>query len=168
MTEADCHTRLKFVRAGIDTYQQPVVYMHKDCEICRSEGFVALTRLRMQEDDKELIVTLNVVMKDWIAVDEVDLSESTWNLIEPFAETHAIFHHAEPAQSSGSLRAKVFGVRLEVADFLALRQYPMQKGLVENITPRLNAGVGISFKMMNHSSRSMINLVTGMSPQWRV
>ena len=27
----DRHNRLRLVRAGIDTYQQPVVYMHRDC-----------------------------------------------------------------------------------------------------------------------------------------
>ncbi|MEO6172068.1 MAG: thymidine phosphorylase, partial [Arenimonas sp.] len=122
MNQEHDHIRLKLVRAGIDTYQQPVVYMHQDCEVCRSEGFAALTRLRMQVGEKELIVTLNVVMNGLIAKDEVALSEAAWNYIKPEAEAYAIFHHAEPAQSSRSLRAKVFGARLQDADFLALMQ----------------------------------------------
>ncbi len=32
-------------RAGIDTYQAPVVYMRSDCEVCRSEGFEAQARV---------------------------------------------------------------------------------------------------------------------------
>jgi thymidine phosphorylase len=47
--------RLRLVRAGIDTYQQPVVYMHRDCEVCRSEGFAALTRVRVRSDTGELV-----------------------------------------------------------------------------------------------------------------
>ena len=36
-TDAPDHVRLRVTRAGIDTYQQPVVYMHRDCEVCRAE-----------------------------------------------------------------------------------------------------------------------------------
>ena len=27
---------------GIDTYQEAVIYMRRDCEVCRSEGFETL------------------------------------------------------------------------------------------------------------------------------
>ena len=52
------HNRLRLERAGIDTYQQPVVYMHRDCHVCRSEGFAALTRVRVRSGDRELVATL--------------------------------------------------------------------------------------------------------------
>lgn len=35
---------LRAWRTGIDTYQEPVVYMRRDCAICRSEGFATLAR----------------------------------------------------------------------------------------------------------------------------
>ena len=54
MTETPRHSRLRLVRAGIDTYQQPVVYMHRDCAVCRSEGFAALTRVHLRVGEKEL------------------------------------------------------------------------------------------------------------------
>jgi thymidine phosphorylase len=113
---------LRVVRAGIDTYQQPVVYMHKDCEVCRSEGFAALTRVQMSVGDKELIATLNVVVDDHLAADVVALSEAAWQAIQPEPGAHAVFHHAEPPRSSAALRAKVFGQRLEDRDYLALMQ----------------------------------------------
>jgi hypothetical protein len=31
---------------GIDTYQEPVVYMRGDCAVCRSEGLRCTPRLR--------------------------------------------------------------------------------------------------------------------------
>lgn len=122
MNTTPSHNRLRLVRAGIDTYQQPVVYMHRDCEVCRSEGFAALTRVHMRVGEQELIATLNVVVDDHLAVDVAALSEAAWNAIEPGPDAYGVFHHAEPARSSGALRAKVFGQRLDDADYLALMQ----------------------------------------------
>ena len=34
-------------RAGIDTYQQPVVYMRADCHVCRAEGFEAQAQVEL-------------------------------------------------------------------------------------------------------------------------
>jgi len=119
MTE-HAHTRLRVVRAGIDTYQQPVVYMHRDCPVCRSEGFAALTRVQMRVGTREVIATLNVVTGDHLAVDEVALSDAAWQAVAPEAGAYATFQHPEPAASAGALRAKVFGARLDDADCLAL------------------------------------------------
>lgn len=114
------HTSLRVIRAGIDTYQQPVAYMHRDCEVCRSEGFAALTRVRMLVGARELIVTLNVVVGDWIAPDEVALSESAWDALATAPEETATFSHPGTPASAGALRAKVFGARLNQAEFDAL------------------------------------------------
>ena len=114
------HTRLRVVRAGIDTYQQPVVYMHRDCPVCRSEGFAALTRVQMQVATRQVIATLNVVTGDHLAVDEVALSDAAWSAVRPDDGAFATFQHPEPAASAGALRAKVFGARLDDADCLAL------------------------------------------------
>ncbi|TWI11520.1 thymidine phosphorylase family protein [Aerolutibacter ruishenii] len=119
--EAD-RTGLRVIRAGIDTYQQPVVYMHRDCEVCRSEGFAALTRVSMRIDHRELIATLNVVVSDLLPADAVALSEAAWSAIQPEPDAIATFYHPEPPRSAGALRAKVFGQRLEEADYLALMQ----------------------------------------------
>ena len=120
MTEAHSHTRLRVIRAGIDTYQQPVVYMHRDCAVCRSEGFAALTRVQMHVGSRQVIATLNVVTGDHLALDEVALSEAAWLAVTPEDGAFATFQHPEPAASAGALRAKVFGARLDDADCLAL------------------------------------------------
>ena len=116
------HTRMRVIRAGIDTYQQPVVFMHRDCAVCRSEGFAAMTRVSMQVGERSLVATLNVVIGDLVSVDEVALSEAAWFALEPEANALAIFRHPEPAVSAGALRAKVFGRRLDDAQSLALMQ----------------------------------------------
>ncbi|WP_292242259.1 thymidine phosphorylase family protein, partial [Mesorhizobium sp.] len=114
------HNRLRLVRAGIDTYQQPVVYMHRDCHVCRSEGFTALTRVLARSGDREVIATLNVVVDDHLALDVAALSEAAWKVLEPGQDAWATFSHAEPPASAPALRAKVFGQRLGETDFLAL------------------------------------------------
>lgn len=121
-TDAPDHVRLRVTRAGIDTYQQPVVYMHRDCEVCRAEGFAAMTRVRMDVGGRTLVATLNVVVSDHVALDEVALSEMAWAVLEPAPGVKASVRHAEPAVSAGALRAKVFGARLDDAQYLALMQ----------------------------------------------
>ena len=70
---------LALVPAGIDTYRQPVVYMNEDCHICRSEGFAAQTRVRIDLEDRWIIATLNVVGRGaWLAADQAALSASAW------------------------------------------------------------------------------------------
>ena len=70
---------LALVSSRIDTYRQPVVYMHEDCHVCRSEGFAAQTRIRIDLKDRWIIATLNVVRRGaWLAVDQAALSVSAW------------------------------------------------------------------------------------------
>lgn len=116
------HTRMRVVRAGIDTYQQPVVYMHRDCEICRSEGFAAMTRVQIQVGDRSLIATLNVVIGNMVELDEVALSEAAWCALSPRPGAMASFRHPDPPASAGALRTKVFGGRLNESQYLALMQ----------------------------------------------
>jgi thymidine phosphorylase len=117
---SDGHNRMRLVRAGIDTYQQPVVFMHRDCAVCRSEGFTALTRVLIRCGGRELVATLNVVTGDWLGADVASLSEAAWSALQPDADAWAVFAHPEPPVSAPALRAKVFGQRLGEPDFLAL------------------------------------------------
>jgi thymidine phosphorylase len=114
--------RLRLVRAGIDTYQQAVVFMHRDCAVCRSEGFTALTRVRIVCGSRELIATLNVVTDDRFGREEAALSEAAWQALAPAPDAWAQFGHAEPASSAPALRAKVFGGHLDQSQLLALMQ----------------------------------------------
>ncbi len=114
------HNRLRLVRAGIDTYQQPVVYMRRDCDVCRAEGFTALTRVLVHSGDRELVATLNVVTDDRFGLDIAALSEAAWNALQPAPDAWAVFSHPDPPASASALRAKVFGHRLGEADFLGL------------------------------------------------
>lgn len=115
-------SRLRLMRAGIDTYQQPVIYMHRDCDVCRSEGFSALTRILVHCGGRELVATLNVVTDDRFALDVAALSDAAWDALQPGPDAWAVFSHPDPPASVAALRAKVFGERLSDAQFLGLMQ----------------------------------------------
>lgn len=116
MTEA-----LALVPAGIDTNRQPVVFMNEDCHICRSEGFAAQTRVRIDLKDRWIIATLNVVGRGaWLAVDRAALSASAWAALGARAGDRGAFSHPEPPASASAIRAKAYGGRLDQAGFAAI------------------------------------------------
>jgi len=72
---------LRVKRVGIDTYQEAVVYMRRDCHVCRAEGFEALSRVQISHGDQFIIATLNVVDGHLLALHEAGLSEAAWRLL---------------------------------------------------------------------------------------
>ena len=115
------HDTLRLIRAGIDTYRQPVVFMREDCHICQSEGFAAMTRIEITVGDRSLIATLNVVTGvDWLAADAAALSDAAWSALSPKSGDMARFSHPEPPVSSSAIRAKAYGETLGQAQFDAI------------------------------------------------
>ncbi len=105
---------------GIDTYQEPVVYMRADCPVCRSEGFESQARVRVSGHGRSLVATLNVVRGELLDHGEIGLSEVAWTLLgarEPCPVTVA---HPEPVESFRHVRAKLFGHVLGAAELDAV------------------------------------------------
>src|SRR3990172_10313084 len=71
-------SRLTLRRLGIDTYQEHIVYMRADCDVCRSEGFEARSRVRVGARGKSLLATLNVIRSELLGLEEASLSEAAW------------------------------------------------------------------------------------------
>jgi thymidine phosphorylase len=112
--------RLRIKRMGIDTYQEPVIYMRQDCEVCRSEGFEAQSRVEIRRDGRPIVATLNVVTSDLLAPEEAGLSESAWRLLGAVAGDSISVRHPPPLESLGYVRAKVHGKRLDAASITAI------------------------------------------------
>lgn len=107
--------------AGIDTYRHPVVYMHKDCHLCRAEGFTSLARVRISLGDRTVIASLNVVTRDdWLAPGIAALSDAAWETLGARVGDKGNFGHAEPAESTSVIRAKVSGEKLSQQQFRAI------------------------------------------------
>jgi thymidine phosphorylase len=114
------HQTLKLRRLGIDTYTDPVIYMRRDCHVCRAEGFEARTRVRVALGRRAIVATLNVVSEALLAPDEVGLSEFAWRGLGASEGAAVHLSHPEPVASEGRLRAKVYGARLDAADMQAI------------------------------------------------
>ena len=100
-------------RASIDTYRQPVIYMHEDCHICRAEGFTPQARIRIDLRGRWLIATLNVVERGaWLPVDAAALSTSAWAALGAEDGDVVQMSHPEPPSSVSAIRAKAYGNKL--------------------------------------------------------
>ena len=104
--------QLRLRRLGIDTYQEPVLYMHRDCHVCQSEGFEAQARVEILLGGRSIVATLNVVDGAFLLADEAGLSESAWRLLGANDGDMATLRHPAPLESLGHVRAKVYGRRL--------------------------------------------------------
>lgn len=104
--------RLRARRMGIDTYQEPVLYTHRDCPVCLSEGFEAQSRVELRLNGHFIVATLNVVDSDILAPGEAGLSEAAWRLLGAREGEELIVRHPPPLESLGHVRAKVYGRRL--------------------------------------------------------
>lgn len=107
-------------RMGIDTYQTPVVYMRRDCAVCRAEGFEAQSRIEIRRDRRRVVATLNVVTDGDLAHDEAGLSDVAWRLLEAADGDTAEVRHPPHLDSLSLLRAKVYGRTLSAAELRAI------------------------------------------------
>ena len=86
-------------RLGLDTQYEAIVFMHKDCHVCRSEGFIAHTRVLLCNGTRQVIATLYQAMGDLIAHDEAALSESAWTRLGLHDGERIIVAHPAPLNS---------------------------------------------------------------------
>lgn len=52
---------LSLKQVAIDTYMENVAYLHRECEIYRAEGFQALSKIKINANNKTVYAVLNVV-----------------------------------------------------------------------------------------------------------
>lgn len=124
---------LRARRLGIDALHEPVVFMRKDCHVCRSEGFDAHARVMLTHGGRSAIATLYHVTSELLAVNEAGLSEAAWSQLglSPGDEIRA--EHPPPLRSMSRVRGKVHGERLDgtaladiVTDIVAHRYSDVQ------------------------------------------
>lgn len=103
---------LKLKRMGINTHQEPIVYMRWDSHVCRSEGFEAHARILVSTKNKSIIATLNIITDHLLEIGEAGLSETAWDHLSPGPNQTATFSHAPTVESLSDVRKKVYGHRL--------------------------------------------------------
>jgi thymidine phosphorylase len=112
--------QLRLRRLGIDTYQEPVLYLHRDDPVCRSEGFEAHSRVEVHVDGRSTIATLNVVLSDVVGLGEAGVSEAAWRTLKGAEGAVVTLRHPPPLESMGHVRAKVYGRKLTPAALRAV------------------------------------------------
>ncbi|MDP1741628.1 MAG: thymidine phosphorylase family protein [Polaromonas sp.] len=113
-------TGLRLRPLGIDTLQEFVIYMRRDCHVCRAEGFEAQTRVEVTLGDRQIIAKINVVGFELLAQEEVSLSTSAWRALGAAPGDTVWVMHAPPLDSLSAMRAKIYGHRLEGSQFNAI------------------------------------------------
>jgi thymidine phosphorylase len=108
---------LKLVHLGIDTQRENVVFMRKDCHICKSEGFEALNRVLITVKEKSIIATLYIITDGILAPGNAGLSESALSALNAEEGDEISFAHMQPVASMRSVRAKMYGQKLDYEAF---------------------------------------------------
>jgi len=103
---------LRLKRLGIDTYQEPVLFIARSSPVCRSEGWSAHSRVQVTLNNRSIVATLNVTTDGLLAPDEASLSEAAWTTLGAETGDLVRLSHATPLESLSDLRAKVYGERL--------------------------------------------------------
>jgi thymidine phosphorylase len=111
---------LKVVSMGINTHQEPVVYMHKESHICVAEGFSANARLLVRTATTELLATLNVVENHFLGKNQIGLSRIAMQRLHVVEGESVLVEHAPVVDSLRFLRKKIYGHALDQADLNAI------------------------------------------------
>ncbi|WP_237060036.1 thymidine phosphorylase family protein [Microbulbifer sediminum] len=130
--------RDQYLRAhlmGIDTHEEPIVFMRDDCAICRAEGFTANTRLQIRSDNRNLIATLHTVSADVLPGGVIGFSDSAWAFLNLAAGQEVEVRHAPLVHSLSSLRKKIYGSELNEREI---------SGIIRDISRRLYSDIEIA------------------------
>ncbi|MCC5865051.1 MAG: thymidine phosphorylase family protein [Wenzhouxiangella sp.] len=102
---------LRARRMALDTHDQPVILTRRDCPVCRSEGFSAHARVRVQNGSRRIIATLYQIDADWLAPGEAGLSESAWHRLQIAEGDEVHLSHPQPLNSLSLVRGRIWGRR---------------------------------------------------------
>jgi thymidine phosphorylase len=100
-------------RLGIDAGQEAVIYLHRDSEVCRAEGFQTETRVSVRIGTCSILATLNVMSSPLLGVDDAGLSEAAWTRLAAVDGGAVEVTHPRPLESLRHVRAKIHGRRLD-------------------------------------------------------
>jgi thymidine phosphorylase len=104
---------LKYKHLGIFTQNDNVVFLKNDSEVSISEGFEALTRLRVSTKTSSIVASLNVVTSDILLPDEIGLSSTAAEKLNVTDGDILTVSHLETINSLNHLRAKIFNNKLD-------------------------------------------------------
>jgi len=106
---------LKARKLGIEAVQETQVFLHKNCDVCKAEGFETHARVLVTHDDRSVIADLYQVTSDLVHVEEAGLSDLAWQRLGLHEGGEVTISHPPTIESLSSVRGKVYGRRLDEA-----------------------------------------------------
>ncbi|TGL77148.1 thymidine phosphorylase family protein [Leptospira yasudae] len=119
---SDKKEKLTLKNLGIDTNQEYVVFLRRDCPACKSEGFIALNRVQVSVGDHKIIASLNIVDNKVLPIGQVGLSESAWKAVHAKEGDTVVLSHLQPVLSMHDVRSKIYENRLNEDSFQRIIQ----------------------------------------------
>ena len=104
---------LKYKHLGISTQNANVVFLKDDSYISISEGFEALTRIRVSTKTNSIVASLNVVNSNILLKDEIGLSDTAAKKLDISEGDSLTVSHLETINSLEYLRAKIYNHKLD-------------------------------------------------------
>ncbi len=114
---------LQLRRVAIDTYKENVAYLHRDCQVYRSEGFQALSKVEISVEGgaSSVLAVLNVVDDANItAPGQIGLSMEAFQQLGQAEGAALTVAHAKPPSSLHAVHRKIAGERLGYDDYSAI------------------------------------------------
>jgi len=108
---------LKYKPLGIYTQNENVVYMRKDCHVCISEGFEALTRIRVSKLNTSVVASLHIITSNVLRQGEIGLSQVAAKKLRVSEGETLYVTHLEPIESLSFVRAKIYNQKLDFKAF---------------------------------------------------
>ena len=96
----------------LETRDRPIAILRKDSPVCRSEGFDAHARVRLESEHGQIIATLYQTHAGLLGVDEIGLSTAAWRELAVRDGDRVHVRHPRPLKSTRHVRGKVYGRRL--------------------------------------------------------
>lgn len=146
---------LKVVVMGINTYQEPIAYLHRDSHICKAEGFSANSRVLVHYADNTLIATLDVVENHILDMGEIGLSNIALERLGVSDGMEVFVGHAPVVTSLSLVRKKIYGHALS---------NPELQMIMNDISDHRYRDVEIaSFLSVCAGNRMNVDEITGMT-----
>ena len=102
-------------RLRLHTHHELVAIMRTDSPVCHAEGLAAHTQVYIRNGSQPIAATLYQVEGDFLAGDEIGLSEAAWVALGVEEGTVVQVGHAPPLESIACVRQRIYGHRLNGA-----------------------------------------------------
>ncbi len=159
--------KLTFKRLGIHTQHEHFAYMREDCHVCASEGFEALTRIRIMNGKKSIIASLNVIRTELLKHGEISLSESAIQAVGIKEGETITVSHLNPLNSLSYVRSKIYGNELSTTELNEIIQ-DIVSGNYSNVhlSAFITACAGNHLKTEEIISLTRAMIASGERIQW--